>query len=142
MIFGMKKNAIIKKLTSRKIRKRELFLLGLIIVVGLTVYFLKDLPLPTKLSSSTNPQSTLIYDRNGKLLYNIYDKKTCLPIAKLLPTDVLKIKMNGNTFAADRSTGPVGFSWELSDSPGLPSFSERSLCGYGMALCLPFFTSA
>jgi 1A family penicillin-binding protein len=83
MIFGMKKNAIIKKLISRKIRKRELFLLGLITIVGLTFYFLKDLPLPTKLSSSTNPQSTLIYDRNGKLLYNIYNKKnqTFIPLA-------------------------------------------------------------
>lgn len=38
-------------------------------------FILKDLPLPTKLSSSSTPQSTLIYDRNGKLLYNIYDKK-------------------------------------------------------------------
>jgi len=27
------------------------------------------------LSSASTPQSTLIYDRNGKLLYNIYDKK-------------------------------------------------------------------
>ncbi len=33
------------------------------------------MPLPTKLSSASTPQSTLIYDRNGKLLYNIYDKK-------------------------------------------------------------------
>lgn len=38
-------------------------------------FILKDLPLPTKLSTSQTPQSTLIYDRNDKLLYNIYDKK-------------------------------------------------------------------
>lgn len=47
------------------------------IFFALVFYFLilKDLPLPTKLSSSSTPQSTTIYDRNGKLLYNIYDKK-------------------------------------------------------------------
>jgi len=30
--------------------------------------------------------------------YSVYDKKTCQQIVKLLPTDVLKIKMNENTF--------------------------------------------
>jgi len=30
--------------------------------------------------------------------YYIYDKKTCLQLAKLAPTDVLKIKMTGNAF--------------------------------------------
>ncbi|MCL5019828.1 MAG: penicillin-binding protein [Patescibacteria group bacterium] len=61
--------------------KRNSLVIGFIIlalvVFSLFFYFtiLKDLPLPTKLSSSSTPQSTLIYDRNGKLLYNIYDKK-------------------------------------------------------------------
>ena len=61
-----------KKLTHKKI----IFACVLLLLAFLFYYFiLRDLPLPTKLSSSSNPQSTLIYDRNGKLLYNIYDKK-------------------------------------------------------------------
>jgi penicillin-binding protein 1C len=85
MIGGMKKPALLKKLASKRLRKRELFLLGLLIFIGLTIYFLKDLPLPTKLSSTSNPQSTLIYDRNGKLLYNIYNKKnqTFVPLTQV-----------------------------------------------------------
>ena len=50
-------------------------ILAVVLLLGLYFFLLKDLPLPTKLSSSSTPQSTLIYDRNGKLLYNIYDKK-------------------------------------------------------------------
>ena len=52
---------------------------------GFYYFILRDLPLPTKLGSSSNPQSTLIYDRNGKLLYNIYDKKnqTFIPLASI-----------------------------------------------------------
>ncbi len=85
MILGMKKVHLLKKLTSRKWRKRELFLLLIIVFIAGSVYFLKDLPLPTKLSSTSAPQSTLIYDRNGKLLYNIYDKKnqTFIPLSQV-----------------------------------------------------------
>ncbi len=68
---------IVKKVKKRDFTKIEvLFLISGIIFCGLFYFFiLKDLPLPTKLSSPSNPQSTLIYDRNGVLLYNIYDKK-------------------------------------------------------------------
>ena len=61
----------------KKLPRIRLILLFLLITSGAIFYFyiLKDLPLPTKLSSSSTPQSTLIYDRNGKLLYNIYDEK-------------------------------------------------------------------
>ncbi len=51
-------------------------LIVLIILIGATYFFiLKDLPLPTKLSSSNAPQSTQILDRNQKLLYTIYASK-------------------------------------------------------------------
>ncbi|MEK7551364.1 MAG: transglycosylase domain-containing protein [Patescibacteria group bacterium] len=61
----------------KKLPKIRLILLILLIISFGVFYFyiLKDLPLPTKLSSSSAPQSTLIYDRHGKLLYNIYDEK-------------------------------------------------------------------
>jgi membrane peptidoglycan carboxypeptidase len=45
-------------------------------LVAATYFFIfKDLPLPTKLNSSSAPQSTQILDRNQKLLYTIYDVK-------------------------------------------------------------------
>jgi len=56
---------------------KKTVIIGVFALLIFTFYFfiLKDLPLPTRLSSLSAPQSTLIYDRNGKLLYNIYDKK-------------------------------------------------------------------
>src|ERR1035437_246945 len=66
-----------KMLNFKKMTHKKIFVLVAALLLVFTFYYfiLRDLPLPTKLSSSSNPQSTLIYDRNGKLLYNIYDKK-------------------------------------------------------------------
>lgn len=67
-------------------KKKTIFVALLLVFIGVFYFFiLKDLPLPTKLSSSSTPQSTLIYDRNGKLLYNIYDKKnqTFIPLSEI-----------------------------------------------------------
>jgi len=65
-----------------------LFVLALFLSLFLYFALLKDLPLPTKLSSLSTPQSTLIYDRNGKLLYNIYDKKnqSFIPLSSIPKT--------------------------------------------------------
>jgi penicillin-binding protein 1C len=51
-------------------------------------YILRDLPSPTKLSNTNIPQSTQIYDRNGVLLYTIYNKKnqTFLPLPTIPKT--------------------------------------------------------
>lgn len=58
-----------------------------IIIFILLFYFfiLKDLPLPSKLSSPYTPQSTQIFDRNQKLLYTIYSKKnqTFIPLSSI-----------------------------------------------------------
>ncbi len=75
----------IRKIKTRDFSKKEILILLLVVLFGASFYYfiLKDLPLPTKLSSTSNPQSTLIYDRNGKLLYQIYDKKnqTFIPLS-------------------------------------------------------------
>lgn len=80
----------------RLFRFSKIFLLVvvLVILVGITgsaafyYYFLKDLPSPTKLSSSTGSFSTQIYDRNGKHLYTIYADRnqTFTPIEKIPKT--------------------------------------------------------
>lgn len=76
-----------KKIRNRDFSKKELIFITLAILFFGSFYFLilKDLPLPTKLSSSSAPQSTQIFDRNGKLLYNIYDQKnqTFIPLSKV-----------------------------------------------------------
>ena len=47
---------------------------GVIFIVG--VYLFWGIPLPTRLTSEIIPVSTKIFDRNGKLIYEIYiDKK-------------------------------------------------------------------
>ncbi|MCL4419023.1 transglycosylase domain-containing protein [Patescibacteria group bacterium] len=53
------------------------------------IFILKDLPSPTRLSSSELPQSTQIFDRNGVLLYTIYARKnqTFVPLS-IVPKQV------------------------------------------------------
>jgi len=43
-----------------------------LLVIGLFIWFSRDLPTPGKLSSKNFPQSTKIFDRHGILLYDIY----------------------------------------------------------------------
>jgi membrane carboxypeptidase/penicillin-binding protein len=49
----------------------------------------KDLPNPSKLISDENPESSLIYDRNGVLLYEFYSDKNrvSVPLSEI-PTDL------------------------------------------------------
>lgn len=49
------------------------------------VFLLRNLPSPTKLTSSNLPQSTQIFDREGKLLYTIYASKnqTFIPLSQI-----------------------------------------------------------
>ena len=90
--------SIIKKEQHRKVKKRLKSVFGLswklllifgIISAALYWFVIKDLPSPTKLSSSSLPRSTHIYDRNGKLLYTIYSNKnqSFTPLAKI-PKDI------------------------------------------------------
>ena len=64
----------------KKFRKKYTWLsIPLLFIIGLTAIFyffiLKDLPLPTKLNSSSAPQSTQILDRDQKLIYTVYAAK-------------------------------------------------------------------
>ena len=80
-----------KLLASLMRKKKYLWIFLPIFVVVFTalvsIYFiiLKDLPLPTKLSSINTPQSTQIFDRNNNLLYTIYTGKnqTFIPLSTI-----------------------------------------------------------
>lgn len=58
--------------------KKDRYGLGVIFSFFIFIFYffiLKDLPLPTVLSSREIPQTTKILDRNGKLLYDIYTEQ-------------------------------------------------------------------
>jgi penicillin-binding protein 1C len=57
----------------------------LLIIGGLYLFWIKDLPSPTKLNITTGSYSTHIYDRNGELLYTLYSKRnqTFVPLEKI-----------------------------------------------------------
>lgn len=50
------------------------------IILGISVYLFWGIPLPTRLTSETLPVSTKIFDRNGKLIYEIYIDKKRTPV--------------------------------------------------------------
>jgi 1A family penicillin-binding protein len=50
-------------------------LVGLGLVFALFIYYSKDLPSPNKINARMSAQSTQIFDRNGKLLYEIHGDK-------------------------------------------------------------------
>ncbi len=83
----MKKAKIVFKIPKITFHWRHwTFIIPLLILCGLFYYFiLRDLPSPVKLASSSIPQSTQIFDRNGILLYTIYGQKnqTFLPLSKI-----------------------------------------------------------
>lgn len=56
------------------------FLTGLALLFGLIVFFATQIPSPEDLTNRTIAQATQIFDRNGELLYNIYEDQNRTPI--------------------------------------------------------------
>ncbi|EKD58310.1 MAG: hypothetical protein ACD_56C00150G0009 [uncultured bacterium] len=59
---------------------------GFLFVVGLFIYFSKDLPSPTAMNSRNVAESTKIYDRTGEhLLYDVHgeEKRTVIPFEQI-----------------------------------------------------------
>lgn len=58
-----------------------LFFLGSFSVVVIAVYYLHDVPAISRIESDVLPESSVIYDRNGGELYNLYneEKRTYVP---------------------------------------------------------------
>lgn len=79
--------------TKLSLWKKIVFAVSIIIFLVLVALFylsiLKDLPSPTNLSSTSLPQSSQIFDRNGELLYTIYGSKnqTFIPLSDI-PKDL------------------------------------------------------
>lgn len=62
-----------------------IFFLGSISLVGIAIYYLHDVPNISKIESDVLPESSVIYDRNGGELYNLYneEKRTYVPYAQI-----------------------------------------------------------
>lgn len=74
-IIGIKK--IIKNKKIRILGKSLgiVFILGLISLIALIIYIIKEIPDPTQLSRRTYSESSQILDRKGRLLFEIYSDK-------------------------------------------------------------------
>ena len=68
----------IKKVFSTRHGVKAVSYWGLVAAVG--IYLFWGIPLPTKLISETLPVSTKIFDRNGKLIYEIYTDEKRTPV--------------------------------------------------------------
>ncbi len=68
----------LKKLVTTRRGIKSLVYWGVILIVG--IYLFWGIPLPTRLTSETMPVSTKIFDRNGRLIYEIYTDKKRTPI--------------------------------------------------------------
>ncbi len=72
--------------TVKKIKSRmrnapfQRFMIFIALVSGILVWLFWGLPLPTNLGSKNIPVSTKLFDRNGKLIYEIYTDKRRTPI--------------------------------------------------------------
>ena len=75
----------IKGFNKKILKKRYAIplILSFLFFIFFYIYILKDLPSPTKLTSSSIPQSTQIFDRKGELLFTIYGQKnqTFVPLS-------------------------------------------------------------
>ncbi|MBI3283077.1 penicillin-binding protein, partial [Candidatus Curtissbacteria bacterium] len=89
-----------------------LSLVGLIVFTVFSfVIYAKDLPSPTKLSARDSSLSTKIFDRNGKLLYDIYgDKNRALVKWNELPQYVrdATIAIEDKDFYKHQGFSPIG----------------------------------
>lgn len=82
----------VKKLfTTREGLKKlgTIAIIGLAVLVGLFGWYAKDLPTPNKINSRFSAQTTQIFDRNGKLLYEMHgDKNRILAEWNEIPQNV------------------------------------------------------
>jgi 1A family penicillin-binding protein len=67
-----------------------ILLLGFIVYSFILFYIARDLPSPTRLNDLNGPLTTTFYDRNGKVLYRLYeDKNRTLVNLDDLPQDLI-----------------------------------------------------
>ena len=86
--FGIKKT---KKKNKRKMKLWQwCLIIGGLVAVLVGIYLIEEIPNPKKLSSTEYPQSSQIFDRKGRLLFEIYSEKRRTPVELKEISDNLK----------------------------------------------------
>ncbi len=81
---------------------------GILLVAGLFVWYGKDLPAPGKLTQAQQSQSTRIFDRNGELLYSVYQDTNRIYVNL---SDIPKNLQNATISVEDKNFyNNIGFS--------------------------------
>ncbi len=130
----IEKNAVSVYPKPRHLRlKFKYFLFGfficvIFVLVPITTYFfLNSLPSPKQLANRSIPQTTKIYDRNGKLLYQIYanENRTLVPLSSI-PKDLI----NATIAIEDKDfyTNP-GFNIQAIVRAGVSNFRGKPIQG-------------
>jgi penicillin-binding protein 1C len=70
--------AKIKSLFTTSYGRKKAFFFG--VLISICIYLFWGIPLPTRLSSPDIPVSTKLFDRNGKLIYEIFTDKRRTPV--------------------------------------------------------------
>jgi len=97
----------------KRLKRKHLVILIPILLIAFLYYFyiLKDLPSPEKLGRYEIPQTTQIYDRNGKLLYDSYvDQNRTIVKLKDIPQNLRQatISIEDKEFYHHQGINPVG----------------------------------
>lgn len=110
--FVFFKLPLLRRVSRRKQAYIAFPLLLFTLFVVLCTYLFWGLPLPTQLTSvARNPVSTQIYDRNGKLIYEIFEEKRRTPVdVKDLPPYVAQatVSIEDKDFYNHIGFDPVG----------------------------------
>ena len=69
-----------RRTKKRRLKPRRSLMVICILVLLFLLYCLLELPSPTKLKSNSYPQSSQIFDRHQKLLYQFYSDRSCIPV--------------------------------------------------------------
>lgn len=66
------------------------FIFGIVVIISVVIYFFTQIPSPEDLQSRFVAKSTKIYDRNGELLYDIFQNQNRTPVKLADIPDVVK----------------------------------------------------
>ncbi len=104
---------ILQKKTSKKVRyiAYAFWLLPIALVLASYLLIFKDLPSPTKLANYDIPISTKIYDRTGKLLFDIFADQNRTPVSLSEIPKYLQeatVSIEDKDFYKHKGINPVG----------------------------------
>lgn len=88
------------------------FLAGIVLLIGMFVWFSRDLPTPGKLVISKYGDATRIYDRNGELLYSVFENenRTYVKINEIAPKlREATIAIEDNDFYTNKGFSPIAY---------------------------------